>query len=1127
MMSHYKSLFVLLLLAVSLGGCSKENSDAVYGAHPEGWLCTHSTEALQNASGCTSCHGADYNGSGQVPGCFSCHLGSAPTFSAHPDSWANVNTDHRTFAFENSWTTCAVADCHGGDLQGGSNSLCATGPSCFTAACHPAPGSPPAAHVMPFAPANLHGPDAKNFYSDQHGSFYCRNCHGTPLNNFDGGFVTDAILGRPVPNGACSACHPNAKAHYTNWQGANDGGVGDLDPTYNSTHRTVDQLTIDNSCALCHKTSSVGSGPMPGAPSCYSTLFTNANGIASSCHQNGPGAAPHATNGTYTDPQNHGPDAKTNLGLDFCKGCHARPIANGYRFDVQVGSLINGCEDCHTQGAAHPPASLVLPSTDRWTFRGSTDPRRTHFAATAPQTNCTLCHGANLDGVNATAPSCLTCHAETVQFSLNCSACHGTPPSAATNVPGATPVNHTTVTDQAGFNSAHDECTICHGAKETISGGILEVVGTDYLLFDRNTPALMQGGDHLDGNIEMNGPTPATGAGYDETSFNCTNACHSDLTPFILSDSALPVEYGNYGNSPGSGCTFCHGYPPDGTPDLTGATPVDHTAVTNPAGFMTAHNDCSTCHGVKDDGTGTHLPTGNYNVATDHQNGSINLNLDTQYDQTTFGCNAACHANAAPFQFTDSGLPVVLDSYGSSGGSSACDSCHTTGVGGAPVVIAGTTNHTGSWTCEDCHTAHGAGDVIIPNNTTVGINYPAAGHMSGISLGGAATNGTTEADICWNCHDTLGYVSEWGVNNNANTGSMNYNYGTVDSSDWTVATWTSGTGAFSYKTGAIQSTHSVNSAGTAAVSGPDYGKTETTDSVANIRCAYCHDVHDLNKATGDTLSGAPYLRGTWMGNPYKEDGAPQSGTNYSAVNNWGAVPRGSNSTAMEMGGYWIDQNSGNPTSVWTLADSAGLCTLCHGTNVNTMDDTLGENLWVGTNGHSNAVIGGTGVNAFNVFDSRGGQNGYTDNPYQHFQGMTDPADNGNWGFRSNNSNAHRYTPYLANASTRPLKFNADDWGVNETGSLTQIQYHSFSCSKCHNPHASRLPKLMITNCLDTKHNTWDNNWQLASVGTNNTNRSISNWTSSQNCHRRGGVDPNDSRADAAGVGVGWNKVTPW
>jgi hypothetical protein len=1128
MMSHYTKLFTLLLVVAFFGGCSTENPDAVYGGHPEGWVSTHRTAAQTDLDSCTSCHGADYNGSGNIPGCSSCHLGTAPTFSVHPDSWITVSTDHWTFAEATSWTSCAITACHGPDLQTGT-----TGPSCFLAACHVT--GPPKPHGL-YDDPNLHGTAAKGVYDALQSMIYCQNCHGRPTNNFDGGMVSDpAILNLAGGNCASTSCHPAARAHPTNWQGTNDIA----DPfTHSSTHRTVNNTIIDSACSLCHNTVSTGTGALTGAPSCYSASFQNSDGGTTGCHPTGPGNAPHVV--PFTDPNLHGTAAKADL--TYCQQCHAESGGAGSnpRFNVAVGNLVNGCEDCHIAGAAHPPAVPVgtpgIPSVDRWTFRGDlTSTRRTHFAAGNVMTACTLCHGANLNGTGGTGPSCLTCHADTVQFALNCNACHGTPPSAATNVPGATPVNHTTVTDQAGFNSAHDECTTCHGAKD-VGTGSLSVVGTEYQLFDRTVALLNQGGDHLDGNIEMNGPTPATGAGYNEGSFSCDNACHSELSPYVLSDSSLPVEYGNYGNSPGAGCTFCHGYPPDGTPDLTGATPVDHTAVTNPVSFLTAHNDCSTCHGVKDDGTGTHLPTGNYSVANDHQDGNINLNSDTQYNINNFGCDLSCHGNPDPppidYRLTDSGLNVVLDSYGSGGGGGACDSCHTSGLGGTvPIVIAGTSSHTGSWTCEECHTGHGAGTVIIPNNATVGINYPNdTEHQGGISLGGSVATGATEAEICWNCHDTIGSVSEWGQNQKTNTGSSNYNYGqiyttagtTTPTSNWVGAWWKSGQTEFGYKTGQIQSTHSVNSA----------VLTAGVDAEIDIRCSYCHDVHDLNRATDDTMTGKPYLRGSWMGNPYQEDGAPQLNTTYLNLQRFGRVPRGNISQTV-MGGYWIDQNSGNPTSGWTLASSAGLCTLCHGTNVNTLNQFgTAANAWVGSNGHSNAVIGGTGSLAANIFDLRGGNTSNSTNPAMAFQGANRPGDERSLGFRNENN-----PPDIGSAGWQPAlnptgevrSYQNYEWAATVNASTIDPLYHKFSCSKCHNPHASRLPRLMITNCLDTKHNSWDNNYQLASApqaGSNNIDRSISNWTSAQNCHRLGGNDPSDGR-DTAGTGSGWNRVTPW
>ena len=48
------------------------------------------------------------------------------------------------------------------------------------------------------------------------------------------------------------------------------------------------------------------------------------------------------------------------------------------------------------------------------------------------------------------------------------------------------------------------------------------------------------------------------------------------------------------------------------------------------------------------------------------------------------------------------------------------------------------------------------------------------------------------------------------------------------------------------------------------------------------------------------------------------------------------------------------------------------CILCHGDDVDNMDQrddvADGNNIWLGTNGHSNSAIGGTFTNAANIFD---------------------------------------------------------------------------------------------------------------------------------------------------------------
>jgi predicted CXXCH cytochrome family protein len=37
-------------------------------------------------------------------------------------------------------------------------------------------------------------------------------------------------------------------------------------------------------------------------------------------------------------------------------------------------------------------------------------------------------------------------------------------------------------------------------------------------------------------------------------------------------------------------------------------------------------------------------------------------------------------------------------------------------------------------------------------------------------------------------------------------------------------------------------------------------------------------------------------------------------------------------------------------------------------------------------------------------------------------------------------------------------------GLNKSNAV-----HAFTCSKCHTPHNSKLPRLLVTNCLDVKH----------------------------------------------------------
>ncbi|MHB1398368.1 MAG: CxxxxCH/CxxCH domain c-type cytochrome [Trichloromonadaceae bacterium] len=589
------------------------------------------------------------------------------------------------------------------------------------------------------------------------------------------------------------------------------------------------------------------------------------------------------------------------------------------------------------------------------------------------------------------------------------------------------------------------------------------------------------------------------------------------------------------------------------------------------AGYI---NKCESCHGGGSN-------SGNHPGHIDY---SLSIGGAMSYNSARETCTSTCHG------------PEIYNVWGLVGGL-PCAACHaapylgptvvdpdnegtglaTTGYGShLKALKTDTLTASTDWDvqCRKCHPYHGdeghtsfakvplpptswdnPGTVAVETydmQERLGLKYS----TGGVHLGGSATSGNTEAQICWNCHSlAANSVSEWGTNTSVATGNSPYNYGSLSTSNWTTANWTSGVALFGYKTAAIQSTHAAGmGAGIAGVKG--------VDPVANIRCTYCHDVHDLNMAVqnesfaNESFTGKPYLRGSWLGNPYKEDGAPRAGTTFPSNTSsyrFGAVPRGKSNTTNPldpgvMGGFWIDQNSGNPTADWSPDDFGGLCETCHGNGdgIFTAAEIGSLNYfgaqgagWVsGYNGHANSVQGGAGPGtvgsaertARNIFNLRGGTLGNQINPAMGFQGANEPGENSR-GFRNGEGSSYGFNPRINSAPTESnLAYTtvAAGWAITIDAGTTNANYHKFSCSKCHNPHASRLPALMITNCLDVRKNTWDDALigpSVAQFGTLNRTQ-MAMWTSAQNCHRY--LDRNnDGDTLDAGDDKGWNTITPW
>jgi hypothetical protein len=126
---------------------------------------------------------------------------------------------------------------------------------------------------------------------------------------------------------------------------------------------------------------------------------------------------------------------------------------------------------------------------------------------------------------------------------------------------------------------------------------------------------------------------------------------------------------------------------------------------------------------------------------------------------------------------------------------------------------------------------------------------------------------------------------------------------------------------------------------------------------------------------------------------------------------------------------------------------------------------------------------------------------------------------------------------------------------------TKKLYHEFSCSKCHTPHASRLPRLMVSNCLDVglpatnksaypKHRTsgsWvysytggttspyggdptdgtngNEAWHYPTTASTGSNRQFGRPV---HCHNTAATNTGTGgQAPASVSGGGWNAVTGW
>jgi hypothetical protein len=453
-------LTLLLIWLLAAASCGNPNSQAVFDpveGHPEGFASGHASAAADNADSCTQCHGKNLDGGTASVSCTSCHLGSPG--SIHPTDWgASAYALHGEYVTQNGTSSCTVAVCHGADLGG------AAGPSCTS--CHL--GSPSSIHPTDWGTSAraLHGAYAAANGTDScavsacHGATLegvpnsgpsCTACHLGGISSIhptDWGTLAYALHDDYVKQNGTDSCAVSI-CHGTDLAGATGpsctschiGGISsihpiDWGPLAYTLHDDYVAANGTDSCAAsaCHGATLEGV-PNSG-PSCTSCHL----GSPGSIHPTDWGASAYALHGEYVTQNGtssctvavcHGADLGGAAGPS-CTACHLGSPSSIH--PVDWGTVVYALHDDYVkQNGTDSCALSICHGTD---LAGATGPSCTachlggissihptdwgtsayalhdDYVATNGTDSCavSICHGATLEGVSSSGPSCSACH---------------------------------------------------------------------------------------------------------------------------------------------------------------------------------------------------------------------------------------------------------------------------------------------------------------------------------------------------------------------------------------------------------------------------------------------------------------------------------------------------------------------------------------------------------------------------------------------------------------------------------------------------------------------------------------------------------------------------------------------
>jgi len=962
---------------------------------------------------CTNCHAGKsaHNRKGQNIQCADCHAAHVdPGDGSDPNVWlvrryANYSGGVKLDSYRSKILNQAVG---AQSNLAGKNGVCTT--------CHTVPppgGSYPAEHASidpdVCRSCHMHDSEIGSFSAD------CTSCHGMPP-------VQD------VPSGPLGYAKTSSYDYKTS-------------PSYKDESRAghpahAGKAPYSFSCFECHAGNKHANGDFQQvfrltagtlAATGGAVPMYNANGTCATtyCHSNG---APAGEVTVYKTPAWANAKGSIVGTAGECNACHdASPATNAHSGHISFGYA---CELCHSATATD---SNKIKDINKH-VNGVKDVK---FSITSPlagsgsydsaSRKCAnlYCHSNG----NKNAPVYVNPPAWTSGINFGCNGCHGTTsplgaPDYASGGPGAAAANSHNA-HVSGSSSA--VCTDCHFTTVGSAGNPLAA--------------------HLNGNVEVvfNPAVAGPNAKYNSTNKTCENvACHGNSL----------AQWGSKG-----GCLGCHS-----------ASINNRSAITSQFSGNSHHVQGTTV-------TGEHCYQCHWEANSD---GSINRNYHHSGVSGSPVELVVYEAGARPAMYVAGTTAVQYTANGSRTEmakiNAVCIGCHNDANKAIQPFGDGKTPAAYAWDANSIAAKFGdtgttpwskyAGANVTPKNT---VNKAFSAHGNAVNNKGGWNTSETWPDrlatsnvLCFDCHNSHG--------SNVTGTTTSYTSATTNGGILKETVAGKGGYAMTYKpvAGGSAAEHNAYNPGAAlcfdchmkdTAGDTPWGYKDTFGSTQQIMgfmdtpyfgngtfgrqmmypykfttnmgghfgassilsspaahaigglCTPCHDPHGVSTALGANRDYAvPLLKGTWVTSPYKEDVTTADNQSYVA------------SAAVGYSGEYE-----GPSRSQAKKDSQVAAMKSYKIDQNTFSTTAKMNAAVAGVTETDTQFAGLCINCHTK------------------QSLTNGTD------------------HLWKGKDR-IHESVKGW---KTANGT-IQ-HNFTCSKCHAPHNANLPRLMVTNCLDSKH----------------------------------------------------------